>query len=291
MEQLLQEETSPVPDAPNVNGGKDFWKSLLRTVLGITISIILTFGTNALVQRCRRIHDRKMTAMMVMSNIESFARTLEIRSDKLAINDSVAAWLLNTPIEDLELMPEKELSSLISKALNHATLNHDHTAENVFSNNIETWKNLGNMHFIDNVGSCFSALNGVEEQFNEWVMDVTEATHDVSINPDNYEGGTIAMKQLHSDRIRAAMAAVHNRRGWLRYAAACLRYYNRINMAAIGITEQEVMEYTDGREQSDFDKGTPPDAEQYYTDPFTLDSLTSMACYSARIEELKAGKQ
>ena len=114
MDNINQEEISSLPDAPKVAGGNGFWKSLLRTVLGITISIILTFGSNALVQRHRQAQDRKLTAMMVMSNIESFARILEIRSDKMALNDSVAAWLLNTPIEDLELMPEKELSSLVS---------------------------------------------------------------------------------------------------------------------------------------------------------------------------------
>jgi hypothetical protein len=290
MEQMLQEETDLVPDAPKVNGGKGFWKSLLRTILGISISIILTFGTNVLITHRHRVQDRKLTTMMVLSNIESFARTLETRSDKLALNDSIAAWLLNTPIEDLELMPEKELSSLISRALSHATLNHDRAAESVFTNNIETWKNVGNVHFVDHVGACFSALNGVEEQFNKWVTGVSEATHDVSINPDHYEGSTVNMKYLHSDRIRAAMADVHNRRCWLRYAADCLRYYNRINMASIGITEQEVMDYTNTREQHDFNVGNPPDAEQYYTDPFTLDSLPSMTRYSARIEELKAGK-
>lgn len=232
-----------------------------------------------------------MTVMMVISNIESFARTLETRSNKLAHNDSVAAWLLNTPLEDLELMPEKELSSLINQATTHATLNHDRSAENVFSNNIETWKNLGNVHFIDQVGSCFSALNGVEEQFNEWVKSVADAKYEVNTNPNNYEGSTMAMKYMHSDKIRTAMDAVHKRRGWLCYAAACLRYYNRINMAAIGISEQEVMNYTDDREKKDFIKDNPPEAESYYTDPFTLESLTSMNRYSARIEELKAGNQ
>ena len=69
------------PESQTVKGGKRFWGNLLRTILGTTISILLTFGTNALIQRHRRVQDRKMTAMMVMSNIESFARTLETRSD------------------------------------------------------------------------------------------------------------------------------------------------------------------------------------------------------------------
>lgn len=271
--------------------GKNFWGNLFRTVLGTTISILLTFGTNALIQQHRKVQDRKMTAMMVMSNIESFARTLEKRSERMAPNDSIAAWLLCMSYEDLELLPSNELNKLIDRATDVATLNHDHTAENIFSNHIETWKNVNNVQFIDNVGSCFSAINGVEEQFNEWVKEVPEAMQDVYINPGKYEGSTIYMKLMHSDRLRTALASVHNRRCWLRYAAATLRYFNLQNMDAIGISEQEVMKYTDAREEKGEDKGTPPDANSFYTRAYTLDSLTSLTHLTERIEELKAEKE
>lgn len=279
------------PEAKTVKGGKNFWGNLLRTILGTTISIILTFGTNALIQRHRRAQDRKMTAMMVMSNIESFAQTLEKRSERMAPNDSIAAWLLCMSYEDLELLPSNELDELIDRATNVATINHDHTAENVFSNNIETWKNVNNAQFIDNVGSCFSALNGVEEQFNQWVMGVPDALHDVRINSDKYEGSTLPMKMMHSDRVRTAMKAIHNRRCWLRYAAATLRYYNLQSMSVIGISEQEVMKYTNDRLEKGEAKGTPPDSNSFYTRAYTLDSLTSLTHLNERIEELKAKKE
>ena len=280
-----------VQDSSTKGNGNNFWKGFFRTVLGITISIILTFGTNGLVQQLHKEKDRKMTAMMVMSNIENFARTLDTRSDRMAPNDSIAAWLLCMSYEDLELLPEKELDGLISQATSVATLNHDHTAENIFSNNIDTWKNVNNVHFIDNVGSCFSAINGVEEQFNQWVKEVPEAIHDVQVNPDQYEGSTIPMKMMHSSRVRTALAAIHNRRCWLRYAATTLRFFNLQNMAAINISEQEVMDFTTVREKKGEDVGTPPDANSFYTRAYTLDSLTSLTHLTDRIEELKAGKE
>jgi hypothetical protein len=232
-----------------------------------------------------------MTAMMVLSNIESFARTLETRSERMASTDSIAAWLLCMSYEDLELLPSNELNKLIDRATDVATLNHDHTAENVFSNNIETWKNVNNVQFIDNVGSCFSALNGVEEQFNQWVMGVPDALHDVRINSDKYEGSTLPMKMMHSDRVRTAMKAIHNRRCWLRYAAATLRYYNLQSMSVIGISEQEVIKYTNDRMEKGEAKGTPPDANSFYTRAYTLDSLTSLTHLTNHIEELKAEKE
>ncbi|MBR3959627.1 MAG: hypothetical protein IKJ81_06235 [Bacteroidales bacterium] len=54
----------------------------------------------------------------------------------------------------------------------------------------------------------------------------------------------------------------------------------------IGITEEELMAYTDNREDDGCPVGTPPDAEGYYTAPFTLDSLTTMAQFSARLDSL-----
>lgn len=279
-----------IPFIINTVGKGKFWRQLGMMVLSTTISLSLTLAVATYMELKQRAKDRRLSAMMVMSNIESFARTLEKRSERMAPTDSLASWLLHMPVEELELMPENELGDLISRATQVATLNHDHSAENVFSNNIETWKNLDKVQFIDNVGQCFSAMNGVEEQFNEWAKGVNESKHDVNINPDNYKGNTFAIKCMNSDKVRTAMAAMHNRRCWLQYAAATLRYYNQNNMKAIGISEQEVMDYTDGREEPIETESTPPDHFKFYTAPFTLDSLTSLRHLDARIEELKAQK-
>ena len=59
-------------------------------------------------------------------------------------------------------------------------------------------------------------------------------------------------------------------------------------MAAIDISEQEVMKYTDAREEEGDDVGTPPSANLFYTSAYTLDSLTTLTHLTHRIEELKA---
>lgn len=208
------------PPRVNVSSQNGFWKQVGMMILGTTISLVLTLSAAALIDSDNRAKDRRLSALLVMSNIEGFARTLEIRSNRMAPTDSIASWLLSTPYEELELMPEKELMDLIDQALQTAYLARDMSAENVFSNNIETWKNMGNVDFIDLVGSCFSAMDGVMERYNDWVKGVIEARNDVSNNPDNYEGGNLAMKCMHYDRVRTAMADMHKKRDWLRYVAA-----------------------------------------------------------------------
>ena len=57
---------------------KSWVKDLLVAFAATTLSIILTFGTTAVVNRVRQKQERKLTALMVMSSIEQFARDLEL---------------------------------------------------------------------------------------------------------------------------------------------------------------------------------------------------------------------
>ena len=122
-----------------------FFGQILLVFVGSTFSILLTLGIAFLMERQKRQDDRRLSAMMVMSNIEIFSRHLDDISDYMASNDSIATWLLSKPVEDLELMPEMELDNLINQTFNLLFLTYDKSAENIFSNNIETWKNMGNV--------------------------------------------------------------------------------------------------------------------------------------------------
>lgn len=137
-----------VEPEPTKKDGKSFWKNLFRTVLSITISIVLTFGTSALIQRRHLAKDRKMTAMMVMGNIESFAQQLEKNADYMKWNDTLATYLLAIPQDSLDLVDPQLLLYGVNNVTAFQNLSHDKSAENIFSNSIDTWKNLGNFEFI-----------------------------------------------------------------------------------------------------------------------------------------------
>ena len=159
---------------PRINlGGKKmgFWKQIGMIVLGTTISLILTLLTAKITDNIQRAKDRRLSAMMVMSNIEKFARNLEEIANYMASNDSTAAWLLSKEVEELEFMPEEVLDNMLGKSFDMLYLTYDKSAENIFTNNMETWKNMGNVKFIDRVGECFSAMNKVEERWNKWVVE------------------------------------------------------------------------------------------------------------------------
>ena len=276
------------PPRININPkNKGFWKQIGMIIIGTTISLIFTVVATRLLEHSQRAKDRRLSAMMVISNIEKFARNMEEHERYLCSLDSTASWLLNTPVEDLELLPEDELNSLIQQSTSFIFISYDKSTESIFSNNIETWKNMGNVLFIDRVGECFSSMHQVEEYWNKWMTDASEIILDVKRHPENYEGSTLPIKTINSEKVRHMMRGIHYFRAWFTNVAATMRYQNRRNMVAIGITEQEVMDFTDTREQGDKITDDSPDISQFITPPLSRDSLTTKLDLDARLEELK----
>ncbi len=274
------------PPKISVDARKNFWKQIVMIIIGTTISLVLTITAAALMEKHQRAKDRKMSAMMVLSNIEMFARTLEEHAESLASTDSMATWLLNKPVEELELLPDEELNNMVNQVTTFFFLSYDKSAENIFSNNIETWKNMGNTQFIDLVGQCFSAMNSVEEFWHKWTSNVNEATNDIADHPNNYEGRTRALKQLRSEKVRHYIQSIHTMRCWLQYTAATMRYHNRRNMAAIGIKEQAVLDYTNNRQRDVDTEEEAPNPIEYYTSPIAPDNLSTMHELDARLDSL-----
>ena len=263
------------PPKVNVNGQSSFWKQLGMLVLGTSISLVFTLVAAKLVENHQRAKDRRLSAMMVMSNIEQFARLMDQYEEYMASADSAASWLLSKPIEELELMSEDELWTPIDKAFDILWVEYDKSAERIFSNNIDTWKNMGNVQFIDNVGQCFSAMNSTEEFWNKLAAEIYDAREEILDHPDDYEGTSNPIKILRNAKMRRYLKNVCYNRGFLTYSAAYMRYLNHKNMELIGITEQEVMEYTDARSLGFNIMSDTPQVDDFISSPVSPDSLTS----------------
>ena len=247
--------------------GMPFLKQVGMIVLSTTISLSLTLGVLQILDKQSKKSDRHLSAMMILSNIESFAREIDKSVKYFAFADSIGAWLLAQPLEYLDAMPNDTLYSLMEKAIMEnvtSHIEHDHSAEKIFSNDISIWKNLGNFAFIDNVGHCYADINFIEEYHNEWTDKVESATEKILLNLDEYEGAGPSSKLIHNEDIRMYIYHVHSKYCWLKYAADYIRHENRKNMEAIGISEEEVIEFTDARIKDETNSDTPNDND-YYT--------------------------
>ena len=218
-----------------------FLAGFLATVLGI----IFTFGTSQLLDRRERNSDRRTSALMVMGSIESFARQLDANIDGMARLDTVISWVLSVPAEQLEQVPQQMLSSALL-SLNLPVLSHESSAENIFSSNVDTWRNLGNFQFIENVGRCFTMINDTETTWNDWVQNNSHFFF------DSYRAATLNSSNpiayvMRDPQMRSRFMQIHNGRGWMQYVASYCRHQNRINMALIGISEKELNRFLETR--------------------------------------------
>ena len=245
--------------------------------LATTLSIILTFGTTSLVEHCQRVKDRKLSAMMVMGNIETFSRKVDDMAQSMARRDSIATWMLSLPQDSLDFIPASEMVDLINEVVAGIEfLTHDKTAESIFSSNIETWKNMQKFQFIDNVGSCFSEMNADENYWKEWVEGFELAVNDVLEHPDEHPGERTVTKLLRNVVFRQKIESFHVRQSWLKYISAKYRYLNQRSARMMDIDYQEVEDFADERLKEVEINGTEPMQSDFRTKPLDVNSLNTL---------------
>ncbi len=245
--------------------------------LATTLSIILTFGTTLLVEHCQRVKDRKLSAMMVMGNIETFSRKVDDMAQSMARRDSIATWMLSLPQDSLDFIPASEMVDLINEVVAGIEfLTHDKTAESIFSSNIETWKNMQKFQFIDNVGSCFSEMNADENYWKEWVEGFEAAVNDVLEHPDEHPGERTVTKLLRNVVFRQKIESFHVRQSWLKYISAKYRYLNQRSARMMDIDYQEAEDFADERLKEVEINGTEPMQSDFRTKPLDVNSLNTL---------------
>ena len=254
---------------------RNFTSQMWAIILGTTISLIVTIAAAQILERNHRAKDRRLSALMVMSNIESYAQILEAAYDYMEHADTVSAWLLNLPLNKVDSLDQNSLLSLMDEVMYIPIFVYDKTAEGIFSDDIETWKNMGNFQFIDNVGKCFSNMHTIEEEWTAFSEEMDVVRDAILYHPEQYTGRSWGSKYLNDPVFRQILRNFHNMRCWLQNKIEKIRYYNYVNMVTIGITEQELLEFIEIREKEiEVDKEKPGDI--IYTPNINPDSINTI---------------
>ena len=268
-------------------GHKDFWKQIGMIIIGTTISLVFTVWASTLLDKRQRAKDRRLSALMVMGNIDVFASSLDQIAQRQKHADTLCIWLLACPIDELEKMPKAKLSNLVSEALSNSFIVYDKTAEKIFSNNIETWKNMGNFQFINNVGDCFNRMHSIEEYWNTMVKENDDLIDKITNNPDQYPGKYVCTKWLRNPGIRNNMKLHHSWVCWLSYQAEYMRYMNRQNMSVINISQEELDEFVKEYKKEIVLEEKEPDQDKFYTPLNLFDSLASLQAIQDQLDKAK----
>ena len=126
-----------------LSAGKRFLMSLLAT----TVSIVLTFGTTAIVDRKKQKAEKREMVLMVMYDMRESLQECEQCQENMAAFCDLQV--------DLVAHPEKFSSSATNLLVNIPVLHYTTTTENIFKSNIETISTIGNILFVETVSNFY----------------------------------------------------------------------------------------------------------------------------------------
>lgn len=130
----------------NGSGLKQFLLSLLAT----TVSIVLTFGTSAIIEKRQKEAAKKAMVMMI---IYDFDKTIE-----QVKNAEVAFQQANQAQQEIAFHPDyfDSLRVQIMSVIKITSAEYSETTERIFSSNIETFNTLGNVNFVHEVSYFYN---------------------------------------------------------------------------------------------------------------------------------------
>lgn len=227
----------------------DFWIQTASSTLGTVIGIVITFGTTAYLQYQDQKEAERTAALMVIHNLDRFCGRLaeDIRDIEAEDSLNIAVWQ-HYP-DSLDEISSDTLKLFIRQLLSRHISVSDNTAENIFSSNIDTWKNIGSSEFIENAGKCFSAkrfLMKLQEDLYEEKQTVYDIyNRAIVFNAPANQGLTEHVAQVfRSADICCFIQEQHEYYlGFLRTGLAALREQNDKNKRLMGVTDDELQEF------------------------------------------------
>lgn len=132
--------------------------------IGTIVGIILTFGTTIFLERREQKQMERKEALWVIYDIDEFCKgvgkDLELYKKINSVNMLVWANRKN-----LDQLPADTLNFFLDNLYTTYFLSRDNTVENIFTTNIDTWKNIDNQNFVRLAGYCFSVKKELREVF------------------------------------------------------------------------------------------------------------------------------
>ena len=234
--------------------GKFDWERFLITVIGTAIGVALTFIVNGSVARHNKAQAQRLTAIMVIHDIDN---SVEIMKNMKA-EEERNGELLRTALKQrdhLEGMPFDTLAGVLDVLIDsRSVFSFDTSKEKIFNSDLDTWQNLGNMAFLDNVQTFYHYRKRAQDAMNEstvWerpipneeymqlIMDsgwVTEEEFAAILQP-------LLEEKLHENRVVYYINVSSSR---LDYLTQLIDYWtglNDENKFLMGLTDQELEDY------------------------------------------------
>ena len=230
------------------------WGSFFVTVLGTAIGVALTFIVSGILERRSKAQVQRLTAIMVIHDIDNSIKIIKEMREEEERNGELLRLALKQR-DQLEGMPFDTLSRVLGVLIDsRSDFSFDTSKEKIFNSDLDTWQNLGNMAFLDNVQTFYHYRKGAQDAINEstvWerpipneeymqlIMDsgwVTEEEFAAILQP-------LLEEKLHENRVVYYINVSSSR---LDYLTQLIDYWtglNDENKFLMGLTDQELEDY------------------------------------------------
>ena len=230
------------------------WGSFFVTVLGTAIGVALTFVVSGILERRNKAQAQRLTAIMVIHDIDNSIDIVKKMKEEEERNGELLRLALKQR-DQLEGMPFDTLASVLDVLIDsRSVFSFDTSKEKIFNSDLDTWQNLGNMAFLDNVQTFYHYRKGAQDVINEstvWerpipneeymqlIMDsgwVTEEEFAAILQP-------FLEEKLHENRVVYYINVSSSR---LDYLTQLIDYWtglNDENKFLMGISDRELEDY------------------------------------------------
>lgn len=136
------------------------WKGLLKTFIATTFSIMLTFGTAALIERHKQAKEKRQIVLMLMYDLDNSLN--QARHCDSLFQEFVK---LQTQIVEDSSIVENSWVMLFHFI---PTMNYTETIENIFSSNIETIHTISNVYFVEKASEFYQLRKKYDENVEKF---------------------------------------------------------------------------------------------------------------------------
>jgi hypothetical protein len=250
-------------------------KELLMTFLGTTISIVLTFGTTALLDNREKAAQQRQTAIMSVYDIDEIIRMLKEDMEKEKVLSEVTNYVF-THQEELDSMSSDTLKMAVAYLVEDMTEKPewaDDSKEKAFSGNIEVRQNMKYAQFYDNVRESYrlrrELLGHLEKDiefsrpvsdtdYHQFVQQLDFTDFDTDGNLTENASRSLLRHAFQQRSTELYLRYFFRRRENYAYYIMYLIRLNRENKFMADITDNDMAEYV----KKNVDKTMPVTAQQ-----------------------------
>jgi hypothetical protein len=250
-------------------------KELLMTFLGTTISIVLTFGTTALLDNREKAAQQRQTALMSVYDIDEIIRMLKEDMEKEKVLSEVTNYVF-THQEELDSMSSDTLKMTVAYLVEDMTEKPewaDDSKEKAFSGNIEVRQNMKYAQFYDNVRESYrlrrELLGHLEKDiefsrpvsdtdYHQFVQQLDFTDFDTDGNLTENASRSLLRHAFQQRSTELYLRCFFRRRENYAYYIMYLIRLNRENKFMADITDDDMAEYV----KKNVDKTMPVTAQQ-----------------------------